>query len=88
MSNQRKQCDLILSSEKEMVTGVQDTGKIGNSDHITLMFNIHVSTTIKKNSELIPDCTKADMKILTQWLESTDWSQMNNITVGCISDPR
>ena len=66
--------DLVLSSQSNLVLGVQDVGTLGASDHAMLLVDVAVSVQRSKTSELVPDWAKADIPKLRSILGGVDWN--------------
>jgi hypothetical protein len=67
--------DLVITNCCERIINVEDTGKLGNSDHCSLTVQIQVD--IEKDIKLIsrPDWWRADFETIRTELSETNWDE-------------
>ena len=67
--------DVVLSSQSNLVLGVQDLPPLGASDHSMLLIDVAASPQRTSSCELIPDWAKADIPNLRKRLNEVDWRE-------------
>ena len=65
--------DLIFSNEEHLVSDVTVGDTLGTSDHNIVRFSLNFSMNLVKNTVLIPDFSKANMKEFVDELNLVDW---------------
>ena len=74
--------DLIITDEPNMVSDIEDIGKLGNSDHNAILWSTHISTEILRNSRQVYDYSKANISAIRSELQVVDWSHLfSNLSV-------
>ncbi|XP_070619981.1 polyadenylate-binding protein 4 isoform X1 [Erythrolamprus reginae] len=68
--------DLILTNREETIEGTEEEGKLGESDHVILKFNIVQSLATIPNTTTVPDFRKADFNKLRANLEQCPWNEL------------
>ena len=66
--------DLLVSSDPDLVKNVQSSGKLSNSDHLILKFDVVSSPTLRNPSvQRVPDFFKADFDAICRELNDRSW---------------
>ena len=71
--------DLVLSSEPDLVLGVEDVGRLGQCDHSMLLIHAKSQQPSNETFEEIPDWKHADFDKLKSILSSVDWQNELNV---------
>ena len=71
--------DLVLTDVPEKVIDVQNVGYLGSSDHCILLLDVMNNCNFNDTCQTRPDWNKADLIGLELFLESTDWTEMNDL---------
>ena len=66
--------DIVLSSDSNLINGVEDVGKLGSSDHSMLMVDIVGKLPSNESLEEVPDWRNANMTDLVNDLADVDWN--------------
>ena len=61
--------DLVFSNKDNIISNVEISSELGNSDHKSITFNLLYSSKFHENKTLIPDFRKADFDGLRKGLE-------------------
>ena len=67
--------DLVLSSETNLVIGVEDVGRLGVGDHTIMMVQVAGEFPSNVTFEDVPDWRKADVHKLQEELDNVDWDE-------------
>lgn len=68
--------DLVITDEADMISDIEDIGKLGNSDHNALLWNTQISTDNIKNRQQVYDYSKANVAAIKSELQVIDWSHL------------
>ena len=74
--------DLVLTTNPALVDSVQDVGKLGKSDHKSILVSLNLSPKLSKSSELVPDYAKADMAKLREAMAEVNWMEVTDNLSG------
>jgi len=67
---------LVITDEADMLSDIEDIGKLGNSDHNALLWNTQISTENIKNRQQVYDYSKANIAAIKSELQVIDWSHL------------
>ena len=67
--------DLLFSSEENMIENARAIGKLGNSDHDIISFDMNMYTERIDNSNMVPDYSKAKWEDLKRDLSKVNWER-------------
>lgn len=67
--------DLVLSSEPNLVIGVDDVGRLGAGDHTMMMIQVAGELPSNITFEDVPDWKNADVRKLQEELDNVDWEE-------------
>ena len=65
--------DLVITNCSEKIISVVDEGRIGKSDHCTLLVEMEINVIRKKQGAKKPNWNKADIPGLKNYLRNIDW---------------
>jgi hypothetical protein len=65
--------DLVFTSEPNMVDNPHSIGKLGDSHHDMILFNLNVETTKKESHISIPDFKNSNLEGYKKQLQTVDW---------------
>ena len=65
--------DLVLTSHQEIISGVQNSEPLGNSDHLVVAFQIEDRRKASRNKREMFNFGKADFTKLKAMLDEMDW---------------
>ena len=65
--------DLVLCNVPNMVDNVGSYGKLGNSDHESVGFDVVVGQPFTVSKEVVPNYSRADIEGISCFLSSIDW---------------
>lgn len=69
--------DLVITSEPEMIDAVSVLGRLGNSDHNILEWNVYLGPSLPLSDDRsCPDYAKADYDAIRQALGAVDWTHL------------
>lgn len=65
--------DLVLSSDPNRVSDIEDIGKLGSSDHILISCKLHIKNVGSSSVQVVPDWKKANLSQMKHELQIIDW---------------
>ena len=67
--------DIVLSSEQNLIVDTEDLGRIGTSDHNTILCQIQSNIKMNKKSKTIENWNKANLEQMNIEINSVDWNE-------------